>query len=349
MELDYFDEARKCSKCQVVTYCDRCPICGKLLPRSSYAMGKRKHKLLTKGEEVVSQPKNHEVHRGHIKERIMEARQTQTNTVEAFHKAGNKNRQTKRNMDDLIGLKLDNSSHRRQSRSQNAGLMIWIGFVAIAICIGIGISVRQYLSNDTWEETEETNEFYLEKLELFLDPVNPKAQIYEEIDLSHVMYAEYDDTIRAYVKHKQNECRYVDMEFYAEGEKVASQYGVVLMPYENIDYDMDANGIPDTYELTDSGTCGIGVTAPDFTYQTYWGFDMMSVAIEEEVTQSDVEILVRYLYEASKYRDQDQIKTMLVYLNNGNSYSITLADGKATGIYSGSSYDGFHPIEISIS
>ncbi len=57
---------------------------------------------------------------------------------------------------------------------------------------------------------------------------------------------------------------------------------------------------------------------------------MMSVIIEEEVTQSDVEILVRYLYEASKYRDQDQIKAMSVYLNNGNSYSITLADGKAT-------------------
>ncbi len=76
--------------------------------------------------------------------------------------------------------------------------------------------------------------------------MNPKAQIYEEMDLYQVMYAEYDDTIRAYVNHKQNECRYVDMELYAEGEEVAYQYGVVLMPYENTDYDMDAHGIPDS-------------------------------------------------------------------------------------------------------
>jgi len=96
-EFDYFDEPRRCSQCKVVTYCDRCPICGKLLPRTSHFAWKREYFRHVAGEEQIIQPKDHEVHRGHIKEREMvrpkiqvhpyKKEQEVSNKATAFHTA----------------------------------------------------------------------------------------------------------------------------------------------------------------------------------------------------------------------------------------------------------------------
>lgn len=55
---EFFDEARRCMQCHVVTYCDRCPLCGSILPRS-----KSRPRKQVAGEEVVQQPRHTGMHR----------------------------------------------------------------------------------------------------------------------------------------------------------------------------------------------------------------------------------------------------------------------------------------------
>lgn len=347
MEIEYFDEPRQCANCRVVTYCDRCPICGKLLPRSDYRKGKRMKAYMTAGEEMISQPQNHEIHRGHIKERIIESKQVQSKAVEAFHKAVNKNKQAKSSADDLIDQTQGRQSRKKHSRPLRNGAKLALIFAVTAVSIGIGINAFLHASDETGEESEEyTSSFYEDKITLSLEPIEARLAIYDEVELYNAMYAEYDDTIRAYIRNKRNDCRRIDMSFYSYGDEDGAVSDVLLMPYENTDLVIDAEYIPDAYEMIDNSICEIGSTAPDFTYKTYWGNEMMSAIVDSQITQSDVEILVRYLYEASQYRDWDEVKTMLIYLNNGKNYAFTLTDGKATGVYSGHSLDGFEPLEI---
>ncbi len=55
---EFFDEARRCKQCHVVTYCDRCPLCGSILPRS-----KSRRRSQVAGEEMVEQPRHTGMHR----------------------------------------------------------------------------------------------------------------------------------------------------------------------------------------------------------------------------------------------------------------------------------------------
>lgn len=60
MENEIFDEARKCSHCGIVTYCDNCPSCGRNLPRTNKSYWKLRHGKDVAGEEEnVSQTMDH--------------------------------------------------------------------------------------------------------------------------------------------------------------------------------------------------------------------------------------------------------------------------------------------------
>ncbi len=358
MELEYFDEPRKCGKCQIVTYCDRCPICGELLPRSAHSVGKKMQKLKTAGEEGISQPKNHEVHRGHIKTRTVEPK------INLKSDSFEKEKRTQERPTPRRVRVSGQPTYTRKNKGYSKGLITGIiVFVSVLIGLRILLAVAFFVSGgtdnhyessgtceyveDDWYENDDFSDFDIIDISMYKQ--NPDDAIYQDVDISNAWYERYgdqEDSITLYILNNSNRIHIVNMDVFKDDNEITAYEKLAIMPKQEIYVEFESEDIPNQYRLTDAGTYEIGSTAPNFDYATYQSIYGNGASIFEEVTQEDLEILVRFLYEANvrwnEINDESEygyFEDMKFYLVNNEEIVVTINDQKAYLEYDGDEYD----------
>ena len=135
------------------------------------------------------------------------------------------------------------------------------------------------------------------------------------------------------VKYIEN-CNGKYIYLYDENNQVVSQFDQLLvLPHMQLTLTLDSKDESDLYEFKNTRAYEIDSTKPDFEYTSFTLDGDTNVFVEDEISTDDLEILVRYLYEASQYGMGNLMKSCDVEIWDGSAYEVVIEDGEATVTY----------------
>lgn len=320
MENEFYDEARKCPQCNIVTYCDRCPICGKLLPRSSASAKFAKFSGHVAGEEgELLQTRE----KGSIREHIEVDATTQSKNL--FEYAEHSEPKIK-----LHGAHTKpthpyfQEGEPNRNGSKKSVIAMVIAFSLIA-CVLVGVLfILRY--NDTQTSTETNySEIYM-KEPMFLGN--------NEISGDYYRYDPYDDESIIEIENTGDRSLYGTLEFYNKDQLIGSVSDVLIMPNEICDLSAYTSKEATSYRFVDYEFYEISSTKPDYDFEVSNVYGSVALYTETEIGRKDLEILLPYLIEASSYDLYFELLDLEIYVNNKNTLSIYMYnDGKSAEVY----------------
>lgn len=302
MENEYFDEARKCPNCNVVTYCDACPVCGRRLPRSSTIRWTRFW-----GGHVAGEDEDVGVlqsgHSGKVREHIdvHEKKETRhTNHEKSYEPKVKFNRKSAEPTHPYFK---DKAANRKTNNTANK-VAITVAVIFIISIIGVVMftafaNATKYTKDTKVEIKEEMTEEMIERA----------AIVGNDGDIT-VVDNEYDKSERiTYLTLENNGDRsFVGEIALYNGKDLLGQYpSILLMPSERLKIEIYTTEKASSYEFTEYEFYEINSTKPDFSFEVDNAYGAVEIIADTELTREDVEILVPYLIESNKYSDYGYI------------------------------------------
>lgn len=302
---EFFDEPRRCTHCNVVTYCDRCPLCGKLLARSKLSRFRT-----VAGEETLKQPKQSGMHHELLhKQRIFDHK-----IKNASQSKSKQDEHCDENVRSVPTWESDSRQKNKKSFHLPTQLKTVIGlgialFIFIQIIFGLILFTEQSADN-TWT------------------PGGDDLYVYgsQYLPETHEMALDMENS--------GDRCIVTDVYLYDENNQVVSQFDQLLvLPHMQLTLTLDSKDESDLYEFKNTRAYEIDSTKPDFEYTSFTLDGETNVFVEDEISTDDLEILVRYLYEASQYGMGNLMKSCDVEILDGSAYEVVIEDGEATVTY----------------
>lgn len=343
MEEDIFDEPRRCPNCNVVTYCDSCPICGKVLPRSSYHAWKLLHKDHVAGEgEDLLQPNDYEIHRGHIKERELPKR-TETMKERISYQKKETFREEKQEdifehhrNDARIPYHKSQQSISKRPQAKGKNLLSWLAII-VAIMIG-SIAVLGRIDYDT-AFLEGTSYDAFMQIGSIPDN-NGEIQV-----IDHTYYE--DNNIITIQNLGDRTFTATFILYDDDGNEISWHENLFVLPHEKFQISLNSEYEAYQYEFQQTHFTRMVTDAPSFDYQVYNDYGTYYVDGISSLGNAELLELINFLYEAGKMSPDefDQMSTCYIELEDGSEYSIYINEKEVEGYYydaQGDTSDSFH-------
>lgn len=321
-DIEIFDEARRCPKCDVVTYCDTCPICGKRLARSSHVTKRLFKGLHVAGEdETILQPANYEIHQGHIQERELSSKHD-TKSRSKFSTIYKENKQTEDNMSDREEQSFNNE-FKNTMRNTKSKLSI---ITAVIVVILVGGSLLYDMMSEEFSSG------------------NSGSSSYGLIEYTSILDNKGEIEVNGYTYHSSSEEHIISMtnrgDRSFEGDFILldedgneiSTYGYLFVyPYEEFDLTVYGDEEATAYEFKNTEFYENNSTKPDFPFTVFDDYGNMDIEVEKKINVSELEILVNYMYEASTNYKEGALYGCDVYMPDHTSYEVFINENEAYG------------------
>lgn len=310
MNDELFDEPRKCPACKVVTYCDNCPVCGRRLPRSSRAMWKMTHKQDVAGEEGITNDLKHE----RFEERILQKMHSgYKNTVDPMGDA--------KHVEPEISFDQKNTRENRKDTrdlytltSLGAGNAV-AKFIAIVVVILVSIGLIGYVSS-----TDIRNVF--DNIDTNVPVSNSNEIISDNI---HFDRSREESTIS--LTNMSGKVYYGNVIFYNDEDIKIDEYeDLAIFPYESFDLQVYTDEKVASFEIDESKLQELQTEAPTFSYVTFNDYGNLTVDLEKDISQTDLEILVQHMYEASTVSYFEVLYDVVIYVDGESYYECYIDD-----------------------
>lgn len=320
---EIFDEARRCPTCDVVTYCDTCPICGKKLPRSAHVSWRLFHGIGVAGEdEVMLQPSNYEIHRDHIKQREIKVKPL-AKAAHTIH-------------DDHVEPDLSISSDQRpdsvfqnfKQKDDSALRVIKIASMIAIVSILILIVFVVALSDESDVELGISNESEIVKN---LEEAESIPDNHGDIQFHGYAYDHETKENRISITNQKGRSFTGDLVLLNEDGQSAGVYeNLFIYPYEDFELTLFTNDPATSYKFRNSEFYEINSTKPSFEFISYENYGAIDIEVGSVIERNDLEILVKYLYEASTHDPQGDIYSCDVYMSDHSKYDVFISEGVAS-------------------
>ena len=314
MDFEEFDEPRRCAQCHVVTYCDRCPICGRELPRTK-SKRRWRNAFGDKEEENIIQPKRtlHQVRNAN-----------QTKTLE-------------RTADVTSYTNDHNKSTKSGKRSKVVGVSVFC-IVTMSILLTLGYFITEA------EKNAPVHSLPLVAMESTNSPIELESAQYERATES-ITFDLYNIS--------QTGSYSVNLYFYKGNQVVSTLNNILVLPDNIVDIQIKMETEPDAYILYSNEIHENLDESEEFFYTNlYWDDGIIRIILYEETTPQKVEKLIRYYYNkmiSPKYEDWNELVIFLMMDDEyWEYYSVTFEDDWATAVYSGSEEDGFPTMHFAL-
>ena len=337
MKDDFIDEARKCPQCGIVTYCERCPICGTKLPRTAKKILRFRNKTAGEDEDVLQQTN-----------RITGTSQTKaqkpshpyeedqdTNPKESFEAGNGRTRSS-----------LHKNAYLREKR-RNKNILILVVFfmllavmiVAITIASRVDITPTSIEINTGIEQQESQYPLYERNA---MNGNDGRIQVDEyyydaEAQAGYVNITNYGERI----------CK-GNFVLYHQDEKIGYFDNLFILPYENFELTIYTDIPAEEYEIQQYEFYDIASPAPNFDFYTYNDYGVVEVEALENIDDEQLTMLLHYLSEALSYGDEE-LSEVCVYLPNSYIYEAYVdSDGNIFVYYEDSDYEIIRTFEVQL-
>lgn len=305
MENEFFDEARRCASCGIVTYCDNCPICGRKLPRTNPAFMKlRRSKAVAGEEDVILQPVGNKDFTDHMANRSRNQKTKETLFEKVDHIDPADIIKKKRN-------KQGEAVYPNDQRNKKVSIFLAMAVIAAVLCIIIGQSIFEESSSSVSDWSEAQDDFH--------GTIEQRTSIKGnrgEIEVSDYSFQSMNEESLLSISNTGDRSFHTDVYLYAQDEMIGSYEDVYMLPNESFDLSIYTHTIADSYEFKNYEFHEISTTKPDFEYVSYNAYGSAEVEVEKTLEKEELEILITYLYTASLYSVDDE----LYYLNITTPY-----------------------------
>lgn len=321
MEDEIFDEPRRCPKCNVVTYCDSCPICGKVLPRSSKSAWKLTHRNHVAGEgEEILQPDDYEHHRGHIQQREIKRKISKSSY---FQKVDSFTDTFQQKEESFKGMKEEGNPNnyrygpRKQTYNQKnpKSAAIWIVGI-IAMMIGAVV----IFTNVEWNENTPDQTYV--RLPSQIGSIQDNRG---DIELYEYEYSYLNEESTVSICNVGNRAFNGELILYdKDGSEIGSYPDLYVLPYEDFEISLYTTEEASEYEFIDTIFYDIITPEPDFYFTTFNDYGSVDVNVDDIISEDQMIQLVKYLYEATSYSEYDIMAACNIYMYDDSSYIIYL-------------------------
>lgn len=340
MDEEFIDEARKCPQCGVVTYCERCPICGKKLARTARGVLRFRNKTAGDDEDVMQQT-NRIIGNQHIKERPMKKNPhpyEEADHVEPevnFHQ----DEGTRRN-----GLYKEDYLREKKGNK----IILLVAFVVLITSMaGLMLSAmgqgeeEKPAPSETTQPWEEGTQYTLEQRSIMSGNQG-------DIQVDSYHFDEYTETGYVSITNYGERAFHGNFVLFENDKMVSSFDDLYILPYESFELSMYTDKPAEEYEMQNYQFYEITSKHPDFSFYTYNDFGNVEVESYDEIDDEQLEVLLNYLQEAMSYGDDD-FSSLTLYLPSGNLYEAYIySDGEATVYYENDDYEVIRSYDLKL-
>lgn len=319
MENEIFDEARRCTHCGIVTYCDNCPICGKTLPRSNSTLLKiRKSRTVAGEEDIVLQPVGNQDRNDLIANRRSSRKKRETLFEKAEHIEPRKTETYRESRE----RKEINNSQRK-----NTSLAIVLSFVVLAVVLVVVLGEVIFSQKDDLSvEWKDTTEDYYGSIEQRSGIEGDRG----EIETSDYSYLSYEGESILSIENTGERSFLTDVYLYDDKGVLGYYEQVYMLPHESFDLSIYTDRAATSFEFKNYEFYENDSTMPDFDYESYNDYGSAQVEVERLLEKEELEILVIYLYNASRHSTYDVIHYLLITTPYKNSYEVYISEDEMT-------------------
>lgn len=322
MEDEIFDEPRRCPKCDIVTYCDTCPICGRKLPRTPYAIWKMKNRNKVAGEqEELVQPGNYKIHQGHIQQRVLSSNHPKQNKKSEFGehqpRYGHSAKQSH------TANRYPPNKTRQKTGNDGKEMAKKISFTfAVAILILV-VLITMGLSH-YHEETYDTQ----------VTQIGEIVDNYGDISVYNLEYRQASRENTLSIFNSGNRSFSADLYLYDQDHKEIGVYtDLYVLPYEDFELTVYGDGAAKNYEFINTEFYDILTPEPSYSFSTFSNYGDIEIVTEKKIDENELADLIKYVYDASSFSEYDTMYFCTVEMPSGASYSVYIEEANADVYY----------------
>lgn len=324
MEDEIFDEPRRCPKCDIVTYCDTCPICGRKLPRTPYAIWKMKNRNKVAGEqEELAQPGNYRIHQGHIQQRELSSNHTKLDRDKEMEFGGQHARYAHTVKQSRTSDRYPPKQGQQKAIKDGKEMAKKISFTfAVAILILV-VLITMGLS-----------QYHEESYDMQVTQIGEIEDNYGDISVYNLNYRQSSHENILSIFNSGNRSFSADLYLYDQDHNEIGVYtDLYILPYEDFELTIYGDGAAKSYEFINTEFYDILTPEPSYSFSTFSNYGDIEIVTEKKIDENELADLIKYVYDASSFSEYDTMYFCTVEMPSGASYSVYIDETSANVYY----------------